>query len=100
MSSNAFDKLAAFLRELELKGISYTLAHNRDEAIMVLAPLPGERWEIEFLSDGSVEIERFISDGEISGEEVLGELMARFEEQNEDSASPEDIEAVTAGSKQ
>lgn len=99
MSSNAFDKLAAFLSELELKGISYTLAHNRDEAILVLAALPGERWEIEFLSDGSVEIERFISDGEISGEEVLGGLTARFEEQSEAGASPEDMEAVTAGSE-
>jgi hypothetical protein len=42
---------------------------------MVIADVPGQRWEIEFMRDGSIEIERFISSGEISGEELLPELI-------------------------
>jgi hypothetical protein len=45
---------------------------------MVCVTVPGERWEIEFLGDGSVEIERFISNGEICGEEAFSELLARY----------------------
>jgi hypothetical protein len=45
---------------------------------MVCVTVPGERWEIEFLGDGSVEIERFISNGEICGEEAFAELFARY----------------------
>src|SRR3989442_11564055 len=77
MSRNLFDKLTSFLTGLEHGGISYTLAHNRDEAIMISVAMPGERWEIEFLDDGSIEVERFISNGEVHGEEILKELFAR-----------------------
>jgi hypothetical protein len=80
MRNDAFGKLVVFLDELEQNGISYTLAHHRDEAIMVNVAVPGERWEIEFLSDGSVEVERFISHGEMDGEEALNELFARCAE--------------------
>ena len=55
---------------LERGKIHYTLQSCRDEAIMVLVTVPGERWEVEFLADGSVEVERFISDGEIYGEDI------------------------------
>jgi hypothetical protein len=48
MKSNIFDKLVSFLQNLEQQGIVYTLAHHRDEAIMVIVAVPGERWEIEF----------------------------------------------------
>jgi hypothetical protein len=84
MSNKVFDKLVAFLGKLEQRGINYTLAHNRDEAIMVVVAVPGERWEVEFLSDGSVEVERFTSNGEIYGEDILRELFARYSEQGYD----------------
>jgi len=78
--------------------MSYTLAHNRGEAMMVLVAVPGERWEIEFLADGSVEVERFTSDGTIYGEEVLRELFARYSEPGDDNlASPQEVEAVQTG---
>lgn len=48
---------------------------------MVLVATPGERWEIEFLDDGSVEIEKFTSNGEIYGKDILNELLARYAEQ-------------------
>ncbi|MCI0488904.1 MAG: hypothetical protein L0229_20120 [Blastocatellia bacterium] len=100
MNNDVFDKLITFLSDLERRGISYSLAHNRDEAIMVMAAVPGERWEIEFLDDGLVEVERFISDGQICGEEILNELFARYsEDKSDDSESPQEAEAITVGSE-
>lgn len=72
--NNIFKELTNFLQKLEEYNISYSLAHNRDEAIMITIVLPGERWEVEFLRDGSVEVEKFISSGEIAGKESLGDL--------------------------
>ncbi len=80
MNKNGFTKLTSFLTQLEQHKIHYTLAHHRDEAIMVMTATPGERWEIEFFNDGSVEIERFTSCDEIEGETVLNELFAAYVE--------------------
>lgn len=80
MKINIFDKFMFFLQTLEQQKLSYTLDHSRDEAIMVIVAVPGERWEVEFLSDGSVEVERFISNGEIAGENALDELFSRYSE--------------------
>jgi hypothetical protein len=81
MSAHPFHKLTTFLKQLEDRSIHYTLASYRDEAIMVCVTVPGERWDIEFLGDGSVEVERFISNGEICGEETLSELLTRYIDQ-------------------
>ncbi len=35
----------------------------RPEAVMVALAVPGERWEIEFFTDGRIEVERFVSQG-------------------------------------
>lgn len=76
MKNNVFGKLITFLNQLEQHKISYSLAHNRDETVMVNVAIPGQRWEVEFFKDGSVEVERFVSSGEIAGEDVLSELFA------------------------
>ena len=60
MQQDTFTRLTAFLHSLKRGKIHYTLQNCRDEAIMVLVTVPGERWEVEFLVDGSVEVERFI----------------------------------------
>ena len=78
MNENAFDKLISFLNRLAAAKISYSLLHDREDMIMVIIAVPGERWEVEFGSDGKVEIERFISTGEIEYESTLGELFKRF----------------------
>jgi len=83
MKDTGFSKLVLFLQQLEQKEISYTLAHNRDETIMVTVAVPGERWEAEFFADGIVEIEKFVGNGEIVGEEILSELFDRFSEEND-----------------
>ena len=70
------NSLLDFLEQLEQHNISYHLEHNRPESIMVVVGVPGERWEVEFMQDGQIEVERFISDGGIVGEETLDDLFA------------------------
>ncbi|BBD66748.1 hypothetical protein NIES4072_59770 [Nostoc commune NIES-4072] len=86
MKNHGFGKLVTFLNQLEQERISYTLAHHRDETIMVNVAVAGERWEVEFFEDGSVEVERFVSNGEINGEEVFSELFAMYSEPENHSA--------------
>jgi hypothetical protein len=88
MKKDVFTRLTSFLRDLERGKISYTLQSNREQAIMVITTVPGERWEVEFLADGSVEVERFISDGEIYGEEMLNELLRKYSEQKYENSKP------------
>jgi sulfur carrier protein ThiS len=78
MERDQFVRILAFLRQLEQAKIAYELRHSRDDAIIVRTNVPGERWEVEFLQDDDVEIERFISGGEIHDESMLQELFARF----------------------
>ena len=42
---------------------------------MIAVAVPGKHWEIEFLDNGSIEVGRFISDGEILGDNALDELL-------------------------
>jgi hypothetical protein len=48
---------------------------------MILVAVPGERWEIEYLEDGTMEIEVFRSDGELKGPEALDGLFSRFSDE-------------------
>lgn len=57
-------ELILFLNKLEDSNIFYKLNKVRNEAIMVEIVVPGQRWEVEFMEDGTVEIEKFISDGD------------------------------------
>jgi hypothetical protein len=66
-------KLLEFLTQLEQRKIHYTPQLNREEAIMVLFAVPGERWEVEFFADSPIEVEVFRSIG-MSGEEELERL--------------------------
>lgn len=77
MSTPAYRQLLDFLSELETRKIAYSLDHIRDEAVMVSVAVPGERWEIEFLDDGSVDIERFVSTGTLCDQRALADLFAR-----------------------
>jgi hypothetical protein len=72
--------LTKFLDRLDEADMHYTLTSERENAIMVGVTVPGQRWEIEFDSDGEIEVEIFKSNGEIHDEEMLEELF----ELNED----------------
>jgi len=68
----------ALIAQLKAAGIHHGITSVRDDAILIEASVPGERWEIEVFADGHVEIERFRSDGEIQDEAALVDLFARF----------------------
>lgn len=67
-----------FLNKLEDKNIFYRLSKVRNESIMVEVAVPGQRWEIEFMEDGTVEIEKFISDGDYYDTKELEVLFRDF----------------------
>ncbi len=77
MSDRVADVLD-LLRRLDAARIYFDLARPREDALMIIAVVPGERWEIEYMEDGTVEIEVFRSDGEIKGPEALSDLFRRF----------------------
>jgi len=77
---NSMEKLLGFLAELEARKIYFELGKIRD-SVLVEISVPGERWEVEFFAGGEVEVERFITIGEIRGEE---ELQVLFDEHSED----------------
>jgi hypothetical protein len=78
MSDATYQRLLSFLSSLDERKIAYSLNHVREEAVMVEVAVPGERWEVEFLADGSVDVERFVSTGDLCGEETLQELFALY----------------------
>jgi hypothetical protein len=80
MTPDRFDKLLGFLRRLEDAKIHYEVASHRYDAVSVLVTVPGQRWEVDFLADGDIEVERFVSDGQIDDESALQELFDKFAE--------------------
>jgi hypothetical protein len=48
---------------LDAAGISHDVESYRLDAISIVARVPGEYWEIDFLDDGSVDFEVFQSQG-------------------------------------
>ena len=67
-----------FLNRLIENKIYFRLNKVRPESIMVEVCVPGQRWEIEFMEDGTMEIEKFISNGIIYDESELNVLFNEF----------------------
>ena len=74
----ATDNLYSLLDHLREAKINYRVRNDREGAVSVDVAVPGERWEIDVLSDGSIEIEVFKSNGTIQDDAALRELFARF----------------------
>ncbi len=89
MKTDVFDRILAFLQRLDKAKISYRLQNYREGALSVLARAPGEYWEIDFLEDGTVDIERFRSNGEIHDEPMLEQLFAVWGEPETAAADKE-----------
>ncbi len=68
------NNLIHFTNKLELANIFYLLRKTRNDAVSIDVSVPGERWEIDFLDDGSIEVEIFTSDGTIHDASILSEL--------------------------
>lgn len=67
------DSFLIFLATLEQHNIYYRLNKVRDSVLVEIA-VPGQRWEVEFFSNGQIEIEKFISTGQIYDENELKNL--------------------------
>jgi predicted ester cyclase len=66
-----------FLAELQKRKIHYQLGSFRDDALMVRVDVPNQRWEVEFLVGGEIEVEIFDKSSgvtNISLEELLRKL--------------------------
>ena len=80
--TDAMVNLMKFCAALDQRHVRYELLVVRPEAIMVALAVPGERLEIEFFPDGLIEIERFISKGDLleAGPGTLDEVLRYFDE--------------------
>ena len=78
MNADSFRFLLNTLEQLREAHIYYELSNNRYDAISVNVAVPGQRWELDFLSDGSVEVEVFRSDGTIYDDKSIKELIEQF----------------------
>jgi hypothetical protein len=76
---NDLPRLLNFLNRLDAAHIAYDLKHTRPDSIMIDVSLPGWRWEVEFMADGSVEIERYRSVAGVEDDPVLLEELFRDE---------------------
>lgn len=94
MNTNQFNKLTVLLQRLSEADIPYTLSHSRDDAIMILAFAPGEYWEIEFMADGDIDVERYRSNGHIDDESVLEELFALCSDEETPTTEPVNHDAI------
>jgi hypothetical protein len=51
-----FGRLLDLLNRLDTPPIYYKLDHTRPDSVMVDVAVPGWRWEIEFMADGSLDM--------------------------------------------
>ena len=72
--------LTRFLDRLDEADIHYTLSSVREGAVLVGVTVPAQRWEVEFMADGEVEIEVFKGDGEIHDYAIIEDLFKRHAE--------------------
>jgi hypothetical protein len=77
---NLHDRLLDLISKLRAAKIHFTISSVRDDAIMLHVAVPGERWEIELMQSGAMEIEKFKSNGTIHNENALTELFERFKD--------------------
>lgn len=74
---NYFARLINFLNRLENSRIYYEIKKIRDGLLLEIV-VPGERWEVEFLSSEEIIIEKFKSDGSVYFEDELETLFEKF----------------------
>ena len=79
-------RLYTLLQQLERARIHYSLTRVRDDTVMILAVVPGRRYEIEVFSDGSIEVEIFGSTVDLRGEEAVDELLANYSDDSDATA--------------
>src|SRR5438034_737788 len=76
--ADPYRRLMKIIRALEEARIHFNVTRYRRDAVSIQATVPGERWEIDVLEDGSVEFERFVSAGGVTGKTELKRAIARI----------------------
>ncbi len=66
--------LLSFLADVE-EDVDYALEVNRPDAITVEIATPGQRWETQFMTNGQIEVEKFVSGGETYRPESIEDLV-------------------------
>jgi hypothetical protein len=77
---SALSNAAALCSYLRAQQASLTLNIVRDDALLVTVALPGQLWEIEFFDDGTVEIDRYVSQGVDEANSLYEQLAEWLEE--------------------
>ena len=75
---NGMRRLCDFLGRLDEAHISYHLQMVSEiaDSILVEIAIPGERWEVNFYTDGNIFVEKFVSTGETFGADELDRLFS------------------------
>jgi len=60
---------------LEAKKIWHEIRAHRYDGVTILAHVPGQYWEIDFLEDGSVDVEVFRSSQTLEDESAIERLI-------------------------
>ncbi len=81
-----FARLLAFIDRLEQAEIPFELRRDRYDGVSVVTSAPGEMWQVDFLDDGTIDIERFHSNGHIDDEDALEELFALWSDAEKPAA--------------
>ena len=71
--------LTDLLDRLDAAEIPYTLASVSEGSIVVGIDTSDEHWQVEFMSDGDIDVEIFKSDGQIFDYSIIDEL---FDDEN------------------
>jgi hypothetical protein len=90
MNGDAFSQMLALLQRLREAKIAHSLRQSREEALLIEVNVPGQRWEIEFVDYGDevqIEIERFLTTGQIDDESALDELFAKFSDKEDQAVT-------------
>ena len=74
---DVFKFLLGFLEKLDERKMHYRINKIR-ESILIEIAVPGQRWEVEFMADGTVEVEKFLSDGTIFDSGEIDLLLREF----------------------
>ncbi len=87
----------AFIDRLDEEDIQYTITSSREGVATVGVTVDEEHWQFEFLTNGRVEVQVFVSDGEVEGESGIDRFFDEHtgkddEEEEEDEDEDEDEE--------
>jgi hypothetical protein len=75
--------LYKLLRALDAVSIFYTISRHREDSVMVMLTLVGERVEVDIFEDGHMEVSRFFGDERVVGDEELVHHLIRQEVESE-----------------